>query len=250
MGIDPFSACVTRVTALNKGTRCKKLGTATAFYFRYQGACYLISNWHVFTARNPDTNAFLDPCGFEPDELQAHVHMRPQYRLNDENGDPLWFVHPKGRTYDIAALEVSSPDAGGSDVWALPLDGFTAPADLVPLRMGIPLFVLGYPLEEEFIGNLPIWKQATLASEPTQPIEGKPCFLVDTASRPGMSGAPVLLRDINVVKLAEKGFNAGGVTRFVGVYSGRYERDEVHLGRVWPDHLVREMLDARQRAEH
>ena len=37
----------------------------------------------------------------------------------------------------------------------------------------------------------PIWKRGSIASEPEIPIDGKPMFYIDTATRQGMSGAPV-----------------------------------------------------------
>jgi len=229
---------------MHRGTPRPKL-TATAFYANYKDTCYLISNWHVFAARNPETNAFVEADGFEPDSVRAHVHTMPTYKLKNDAGDPLWPEHPRGQSYDIAALEVPKPEARVPGRFAISLDIFTETDSAIPLVMGMSLFVLGYPLEEDVSGSLPIWKQATLASEPTAAIAGKPCFLVDTASRPGMSGAPVLIRDINIIKLANGQFQAAGPTRFVGVYSERYVRDDVHLGRVWPETLVHEMLEAQ-----
>jgi hypothetical protein len=55
------------------------------------------------------------------------------------------------------------------------------------------VFVLGYPFGPGKTG-LPVWKRGSIASEPDLVPQVENYLLVDTASRPGMSGSPVILR--------------------------------------------------------
>jgi hypothetical protein len=118
-----------------------------------------------------------------------------------------------------------------------------------PLRtlIGSPLFILGYPFEPE---RYPIWKLATVASEPALTPAGRLHLLVDSASRPGMSGAPVIQRAFGPAQIeGERGWKmemlSTPATRFVGIYSGRlHTRSEfdAQLGMVWPSQVVEEVV--------
>jgi hypothetical protein len=59
--------------------------------------------------------------------------------------------------------------------------------------IGMDVFVLGYPFGPGKTG-LPVWKRGSIASEPDLVPQVENYLLVDTASRPGMSGSPVILR--------------------------------------------------------
>lgn len=103
--------------------------------------------------------------------------------------------------------------------------------------IGIEAFILGYPFGIG-VSTLPIWKRASVASEPSVKISGKPCFYVDTASRPGMSGSPVILRHRMAI---------GPPTTFIGVYSGRIgSEDELQaqLGIVWRAEVIDQIITA------
>jgi hypothetical protein len=79
-------------------------------------------------------------------------------------------------------------------------------------------------------------------------------MLVDTASRPGMSGAPVIRRswtnhmvDPGVVALVDTPLN-----KFIGVYSGRMPTDhpnEAQIGLVWDGSLIDEIIAGNIRDE-
>src|SRR4051812_28778574 len=87
-------------------------------------------------------------------------------------------------------------------------------------------FVLGYPEGMIGPGRTPIWKRGSIASEPGYNWRDKPSFLIDTATRNGMSGAPVVARHSGVLNLGlgpglSRDSIIGTVTKFVGIYSGR-----------------------------
>ncbi len=120
-----------------------------------------------------------------------------------------------------------------------------------PLRVGDDISIIGYPrgihtgINEDL--PLPIWKRATVASEPMVPVDDLPLMLVDTATREGMSGGFVIARqhrgtlppDQNgtIISLVN-----GEITRFVGIYTSRdkgVDEFEAQIGRVWNrEHII------------
>ena len=114
--------------------------------------------------------------------------------------------------------------------------------------VGMDTFILGYPFGIA-VSALPIWKRASIASEPNLGIGGESFFYVDTASRPGMSGSPVILRTWGGFQTDTGGgvITAGAATKFIGVYSGRIgAQDELQaqLGIVWRADLIDQIIAA------
>lgn len=117
------------------------------------------------------------------------------------------------------------------------------------LKVASPCYVLGYP-HGISAGGLPIWKKASIASEPTVLIHGMQMFLIDSATRSGMSGAPVLLYERGGYTNENGGTMSGSVggnsnfARFIGVYSGREGTEEanIQLGRVFRKQLIEELF--------
>ena len=95
------------------------------------------------------------------------------------------------------------------------------------------VFVLEYPFGADPPG-FPVWKRGSIASEPHLTRPGPGYMLVDTASRPGMSGAPVIPRSWS-----------NSLTRFIGVYSGRLhtkDPSDAQIGMVWPAEDIEEII--------
>jgi hypothetical protein len=152
----------------------------------------------------------------------------------------VWLEHPVRRLrIDVVAIPIAVPD------WAqaYTIDSVnTAPKML--LRVSTDVFVLGYPRGISGGRGFPIWKRASIATEPDKDLDG-PKMLVDTATREGMSGSPVIAVAHKGFE-AEPGFLATGdhAYRFVGVYSGRLGADEMkaQLGIVWKARVVDEIV--------
>jgi hypothetical protein len=135
------------------------------------------------------------------------------------------------------------------------------------LQAGMDVFVLGFPFAMQPTGGFPIWKRASVATEPDIAIDDLPKFFVDTATRPGMSGSPVILRSWGDYMTVHGEVSASPFicTKFVGVYSGRvsdarelngtpdHVRTEqeadllrAQLGVVWKAHVVDEIIDGQR----
>jgi hypothetical protein len=166
-----------------------------------------------------------------------------------ENGHSVWYEHPKvGSKIDIGALPLEL----NSKYKAIVVNEM--PSTKMVLRVSHDVFVLGYPLGMTNLHGLPVWKRATVASEPGG---SEQFFLVDTATRPGMSGSPVIHRYRGFYKndpeaqevRADDWF--GEADQFIGVYSGRLGASqlEAQLGIVWKPHLIDEVIDGARKAE-
>ncbi len=225
------------------------LALGTGFFFESDGTFFLVSNWHNFSGRNPSTGACLSRTGAEPDRLRIWWNKKNQLgskfavetALRNGDGLPLWLVHPiHGHEIDIAVLPITPK----SDAEPYPINRM--PSASLAVTIGSDISILGYPYG---IGpnGLPIWKRASIASEPQLAGgNGQHFILVDTASRPGMSGSPVIVRSWGASAMEDGSTAVRGVaTRLLGVYSGRLATNDpldAQLGMVWPIDLVPEII--------
>lgn len=96
---------------------------------------------------------------------------------------------------------------------------------------------------------MPIWKKASIATQPD--IDSLPKILIDTATRSGLSGSPVIMQRVgvhgmvNAQVMSETTF--GRIRKFIGVYSGRIGDDELkaQLGIVWKAKVIDEIINAK-----
>lgn len=250
--VDPWSFTTTPVQMRRDDL---KLAIGTASFWRGpHGGLSLITCWHNVTGTHPETGQSLSPHGGRPNRIRFFFPERglagqrhtAEVSLYDAEGVPIWRVHPKHRQR--------------VDVVAIPIHGSPAPEhylnDLpeVPLRrlVGSDVFILGHP-EGISREHMPVWKRGSLAFDPGLIDDDHYLYtLVDSASRSGMSGSPVVQRQYGTI-LTDDSPHAHihtAATRFFGVYSGRYAaKDELgaHLGMVWPEMLVRAVLNSTTR---
>jgi hypothetical protein len=233
----------------------EQLANATAFVASYEGINYLVTNWHVATGRDPTDGRCKSPGGAVPDEL-AVLHLvndAPQddlvwrfhhHALYDDDGEPLWLEHPEhGRKVDIVALPFT--DAVGLDIYAYDLE---SPGPDISFGPSDGVSVVGFPFGETGEGGLGIWVQGTLATEPGINFGELPCFLIDSRTREGQSGSPVIVYRTNGYATQGGDLVNNGVpaTLFVGVYSGRIN-SESDLGFVWRAEALVETIRANMR---
>jgi hypothetical protein len=232
----------------------RELGTATAFVALHGGEHYLVTNWHVVAGRRPDDGSVLSPTEAVPDnlavmqnvagpqgELRWKVSVEPLY---DEDDDPLWFEHPAlGRRVDVVALPVTKTRG----VQLYPYDP-SNPGPSIVYGPGDALSIIGFPFGITGGGALGIWVQGFVASEPAVDFADLPCLLVDSRTRPGQSGSPVIAYRTSGFTTEEASMMITGqpAERFVGVYSGRIN-EQSDLGFVWKASALLDILNAQQR---
>jgi hypothetical protein len=245
--IDEYSVAAIPLTLICRGNN---LSTASGFFYRHDGEYYLVSNWHVLSGRHPNTGQALSNTGGTPDKVALPFHVAGQlgawsnpvvFDLCDSNEDPLWVQHSRGQEIDVALLRISLPTGG--IVYELP-----RPSETTDMVIGVAadVFVLGYPVGLSHQGIFPVWKRASIATEPQIPIGNLPTFLIDSATREGMSGSAVIARTNGIYRSTD-GTNKvrAQASQFLGVYSGRYGADDelaAQLGRVWHRNAIEEIL--------
>jgi len=216
------------------------IATATGFLVRCDEVVLLVSNYHVLSGRDADTNAPLG--GVTPDRVMVPLPIAEDvawrsavFRLEDERAKRLWVEHPEaGHRVDIGVLPLGLADRLGVDrkfiYDVLPGHGFR-------IDVAMRISIIGFP------GNLPtprltaIWKSGHVASEPGLDIDGRPYFWIDAQGASGMSGSPVVALVPGGVHVSNEVGDGSSMTwdtrsRVIGIYSGRATKD-TSLGRCW-----------------
>ncbi len=233
----------------------KTIGTATGFVYEIEDSQYLITNWHVASGRNRFTDQPMNTYAAVPNALRPmffvdgksgewRAHDIP---LVDQGGNPLWYQHPDhGQRVDVAALPFTCPPG----LTVHPINRIPTTSDMV-VETGQDVFILGYPLNIRAGGAFPVWKRASIASEPEIDLDQLPLQLVDTASYTGMSGSPVIAKEVYHYRGLDGDLhidhNAGTHYVLVGVYSGRRrgrDGELSQLGEVWKARVIEEMIAA------
>lgn len=236
------------------------LSRATGTVWIHNKDYYLVSNWHVLSGRNCDSGKTLRPmAGETPNIVKIYTHHYSQdgswpayavrtvrVSLETADGEPKWIQHKVGQKFDIAAIKVEKPLRTPRQ-YTLPLSDENEKMVILP---GLDAFVLGFPKGIAKQGAFPIWKRASIASEPILTVDELPIILIDTATREGMSGSPVYLWQPIGQLVQSKG---GSIEtcfgprneKFLGIYSGRYGADDefsAQLGRVWTPEVITSVL--------
>jgi hypothetical protein len=235
------------------------LSTATGFFLKRNDKWFLISNWHVFSGRNPtngqaqrDDGAVPNACHFSTFELIDGKIDHTQHVIPltiDDDATSCWFEHPtRGQSFDVGALALGAT-APGTVKDILEPSGHD---ETMWVDLGGELFLPGYPLGLSAPGGMAIWKRASLATSTEIGTGANEHILVDTATREGMSGSPCLAlanshyysldRRTGEMTLKHRPFSY----RLVGVYSGRKNaRDPfgAQLGVVWRENIIYETID-------
>ena len=234
-----------------------KLATGTAFFTEKDNQKYLVTNWHNFSGRNSITKEPLDINSAIPNKVRVYHHdlkkignvIPKDYILQDDNFNSLFYEHPiYSNRVDVAILPISNK----SDIYTVE----QAIEDSDPyknwsIEVGENLYVLGYPYGITASAYFPIWKAATIASEPSIDIDNLPKFYIDTATKKGMSGSPVIQKERRTVALMDKDkITSRFRVNFIGVYSGRVieakNKFDTQIGIVWKKSCIDEIIEGKK----
>lgn len=255
----------------------KKIGSGTGFMYFHKasGSHFLVTNYHVLTARAP-TKPSLLLSGYpdSPDEIRWSSLNKNCDDIISGSIDLLsndgveWLEHAeREQGVDIVAVKVDFPE----DVLVLSQDKLDL-VDDIELEIGSDLFIVGYPYGISAGDFFPLWKKGTIASEPLINPNGLARFYIDATTTPGMSGSPVFVsedRDVIVLNrdeaIAFEAFESGTRSaldvlnsistksmkpykkkcfKLVGIYSGRLVNGnkDPGIGIVWKTHLIEELF--------
>jgi hypothetical protein len=212
---------------------------ATGFLVERDSRRFLVTNRHVVrgTEKVPPSdsiNIFHNQAG----RLGAWVPtLEPLY---DSQGFPLWYEHPEHSEWDVVALPLTKTtgiEIYSYDPWKS-VDGLQSVTD--------PLSIVGFPFGVTGGGFFGILVRGFIATEPNVEWHELPVFLIDSRTRQGQSGSPVIeFSPHGGVRHTTQGLQVGTgtVEDFIGVYSGRIDV-ESDLGLVWKSRVVREIIEA------
>lgn len=116
-----------------------------------------------------------------------------------------------------------------------PVPEVGTPANLPECDVADDVSIVGFPFGMNAGGSLGVWSRGTVASEPSVPYDDHRIFLVDSRTRPGQSGSPVIKYSSSGIINTSDGrmlFGEGPYLDLLGIYVGRTD-DQSDLGRVW-----------------
>jgi hypothetical protein len=228
------------------------LATGTGFVVMHAGKPFLITNFHNLAGRNPETNEILHSRGVTPDEVlilhnvsekMGHWHYRPE-PLVDAEERPLWLEHEWGREVDVVALPLTRIE----DVALYPY-ALTSQMDDPPmLTPSTAVNIIGFPFAQSSHAGIGIWARGTIASEPDLDYGDWPRFLIDSRTRRGQSGSPVVFYSpsgFTLLKSGNTSYFASPIMQLLGIYSGRINEGS-DLGIVWKNDVIQEVLNRYQ----
>jgi len=216
----------------------KIVGTGTGFFFQHLGKIYLITNRHVLV--NEQENFF-------PDKIIIRLNCDPNDITKSKEltyflyKDDIHIWKELSEKIDLAAFEIPQPDkvifSALSNINLLPND--------VQLGLGEQVLVVGYPKGfYDETHNLPIVRNASIASAYGVPFKNNPFFLIDATLHPGTSGSPVFTVPKNMETKKGGMFIMGGKPKwyFLGVSSG--EVGEMQLNATWYASLITKLVES------
>lgn len=245
MTINEIVATVTIIIQLKAGL---VVGSATGFFYARGEDLFLVTNRHVVEEGAPDA-------------LRLRLHLTPEdIAKNGEfdvplsvGGKSVWKTHPKVRAADIAVIKLDKADVSKRFfVRAWSRERFLP--DNYPLDPGEDVFIMGFPLSfHDAAHNLPVFRNAMIASSYRVPFQGMPLFLTDANLHPGTSGSPVITKP-KAAWVDDKGNTnllTGTVYYLLGIHSGTVDPKmtggkEIGLGAAWYISLVEETVAALQ----
>ncbi len=237
--------------------------TASAFFYEYKERLFLITNWHNATGRNPNNGEPLsDNHAGIPDifvtyfrlkEGNGRAQLNKIHLYSDDNMmKPKWLIHPKYKEkVDVIAIEINKEEK--YEYFVINNADFE---ENIPPEVGDECFVIGYPFKDFRYLGLPIWKKASIATEPSVNEDQLPKILIDTATRSGLSGSPVVyqrvgIHETNMDGQLTKDSLIGRIRGFLGIYSGRIGKGEIHaqLGIVWKERVIQEIIEGGMKSD-
>jgi len=210
--IEPLLLACTRVSTFS-GERL--LTAASGFLFERAGRLFFVTNRHVLVDasnhHHPDrielavhTDA-VDLSRFAVVSVPLYAKGKGRWRQAEDSGGDV----------DVAAIELDRAALPKSVVLrAFTLDHLQGP--LEEIGIGTPLLVVGFPLGfYDTVHNLPVARQAAVASAFGVRFQEKGYFLTDARTHRGTSGAPVVMRD--------PGGDPGLPWKLLGIHAARID---------------------------
>jgi hypothetical protein len=232
------------------------LSSATGCLYKHDNKIYLITNWHVLSGRHSINRKILNPNLATPEIIKVHFpldsdttqQINKDFELKNSNDEFLWLEHHESNKIDVGILEIDPPN-GIATKYISDLPNSTNPVGEDYFFVTQDVWVIGFPRGIR-AGGMPLWKSATIATEPiVSTKEHLHKVILDTATREGMSGSPVLYVNKTLSKVRFDGTNhtvdLPSVKLMLGIYSGRIAGDDelaAQLGIAWKQECILEII--------
>ncbi len=228
--LSTFSLRTVKIDCYFDDTWC---GNGSGFLYEKQSKIYLITNRHIVTGKNVLTQKHLHKSACEPNKIKIHLLYleNGQPKKEDgtltlyENDQPRWLQYKDN--IDVVAIDTNYSKPALLKVFT---DSELTNQEIYPghevLIVGYPGFLLKSQAASwiEKFDTFPIWKKGNIASEPILSLDDSP-LLIDSATRPGMSGSAVLT-NIPTLREDESGIRIVPHIELIGIYSGRLTSPE------------------------
>lgn len=244
----PISGINLAATHLTAYSNNDSLAEATGFFFKHNDVKYLVTNRHVIVDESD---------GYYPNRIEMYLHTsRTDAKLNrgvsvdlySENA-PSWFEHPRydENICDVVLLPLQE------ELIARCIINFMTTDNIPPAHYRFPAFcqvaVVGYPLGfYDQVNNLPIYRNAMVASPYPHDFEDKPALLIDAVLHEGTSGAMVLNSPSNLIVDTRNGatFHTDSAILF-GIHSAEMivGGEPLGLNTVWHARLLPEIANSQ-----
>lgn len=236
----------------------KKISTATGFIVGDEKK-YFVTNWHVVRGKNFETKELIEKeTGAIPNKLKIkYKSIKGKWKtyyinLYNEKGKELWYTHPIYEDdVDVAVIPLTEIEQDIDSTHCFDIES------TYELAVTEKAYILGYPFGIR-VGKKTnphaLWISGTIASDPILEFEinnkKKPMFLIDSRTRGGQSGSPVIYYSEEGIDNhffnGKKECTAIWKEPFmqpIGIYSGRYNSDS-DIGFVWKWKVIKEIIDS------
>lgn len=259
------------------------LSTGSGVFYEREGKFFVVTAWHNVTGRHTETLNYLnEQASSEPNNIivafkyfafGGYTSMKIILPLYDEE-KALFYVHPDNwPRVDVVAIPFDPYANHPSFVYIdnkredflinlktadnqkpiRTIQDFLAPESLSKkwwehASVTDELFIPGYPHNITDYHFNPVWKRATIATEPQEKWNNERKFLIDSASSSGMSGASVFYyRSDGNVKFGGSSYHLTYPAAIhAGIYVGRIgvtDKADPQVGTVWHPSVVDEIID-------
>lgn len=244
MALNEILLTVTIIMQLKAGL---VVGSASGFFYTRGDRLFLVTNQHVMRDEKK---------GVIPDALRLRLHTDVNNISRNDNFDiplytdkkQLWKIHPQFKDADIALIELDKKILQPRYIVKAWNKNSFLPKEY-RLDPGEDVFVIGYPLSfHDVANNLPIFRNAMIASTYRVYFQNLPLFLTDANLHPGTSGSPVITKPKStwVDDSGNTSLVTGTVYYLVGVHSGTVDKavtggQEIGLGASWYAELIEDI---------
>lgn len=266
------------------------LSFGTGVIYQHESDYYIVTAWHNLTGLHSETLEPLSKELAIPDNVVVNLAISiPNLNvirhsivlpLVDEEKS-IFYIHPENwPRIDVAAIPFDPHADFISEIYLstgenkeirfspiMPVHG-VGTSEICPIQKYLvpdsnviekwfqsvevteELFIPGYPYNIQDYYSQPVWKRATIASSVQEGWNREPKFLIDSASKSGMSGAPVLYYSPNgsVQIHGSKYQFSQDVAILAGIYVGRLgvqgELDP-QVGTVWNKSVIDEIIKTK-----